>query len=190
VQQTFTVPQQQNFATHTQQSFPPTPLHHGHIQHQPIQANGTVAPNSQKPAYASSFNSMATAGAALAGKSYKKTAKFLSSSKGKKYAMGAGGLLVAGLIGADIGDGFGDGGDLSGGGETFSSGDTAGDYSSGGGGDYAGGGGGYESAASADMAYQNALAQNQMMNDLTAQTNAMSIQGAQSISMAAGNTYV
>lgn len=89
----------------------------------------------------------------MAGKSYKKTAKLLTSSKGKKYAMGAGGLLLAGLIGAEVGDAFGDGGA-----GDFESGD-AGEFSAGDAGDYGAVDGG---AADNSTAYQDQVYQGQM----------------------------
>jgi hypothetical protein len=42
-------------------------------------------------------------GSAL-GKGYKRTSKFLTSSNGKKVMAGTAGLLVAGFIGAEVGD--------------------------------------------------------------------------------------
>jgi hypothetical protein len=89
-------------------------------------------------------------GSAL-GKGYKRTSKFLTSSKGKKVMAGTAGLLVAGFIGAEVGDMLGG----AGGADALAGG--------GGGGDALAGGGGYDSTdMAASQAYYDQVEQGQM----------------------------
>jgi hypothetical protein len=92
-------------------------------------------------------------GSAL-GKGYARTSKFLASSNGKKVMAGTAGLLVAGFIGAEVGDLFGG----AGGAEALAGG---------GGADALAGGGDYGATdLQASQAY-NDMAQQGQMNALS-----------------------
>lgn len=141
------------------------------------------------------------------GKSYKSTTKFLGTKKGMKYAAGGAGVLLAGILGAEVIDGLGDSGDIS-----FDAGsggvDTGGGFDTSGGG-YDASGGGYETGASGGVDAGSSYAQTDMQNMADAnqlameqsiaqqgQMNAMSLAGNDTVvnggllfSAAAGNSY-
>jgi hypothetical protein len=161
----------------------------------PINAKTGFAQSKPAPKFS---NDPMAATASFLGKSYKSTTKFLGTKKGMKYAAGGAGVLLAGILGAEVIDGLGDSDDVSvhGG----SGGIDAGGYDASGGYDAAGGGG-YDAGGSygvgeaQNMADATALAdaqtlanQNQLMslNDMNNQAMA---QGGILMSEAAGNSY-
>ncbi|KAH7138703.1 hypothetical protein B0J11DRAFT_23154 [Dendryphion nanum] len=187
------------------------------FHHQPYNphgpSQGTVpgaVPAGVAAAGAAGYAQKMTAGL---GKATKATGKFFTSSKGKKLALGAGGLLVAGFIGAEIGDAFsgdcgdfggGDmgggeagGGDMSGGGGEYGGGETGGGGEEYGGGEAGGGGGGGEMTveqynqemALMDQQYQSEMALMDQQMAMQNQMNQASLNGAIGISVAAGNSY-
>lgn len=137
------------------------------------------------------------------GKSYKSTTTFLGTKKGMKYAAGGAGVLLAGFLGAEMMDGLGDSGDA------FTDGGSGGGGFDTGGGGYDANGGGYETGESGgvdagssyaqsdvqgmadanSLAMQQALEQQGQMNAQALIGNDVVVQGGQSFSMAAGNSY-
>lgn len=164
-----------------------------------LQQAGTV-PSKPTPKFADDPMAATTS---FLGKSYKSTTTFLGTKKGMKYAAGGAGVLLAGFLGAEMMDGLGDSGDA------FTDGGSGGGGFDTGGGGYDANGGGYETGESGgvdagssyaqsdvqgmadanSLAMQQALEQQGQMNAQALIGNDVVVQGGQSFSMAAGNSY-
>lgn len=156
-----------------------------------------TAPPKPAPKFA---NDPMAATTSFLGKSYKSTTKFLGTKRGLKFAAGGAGVLLAGFLGAEVIDGLGDSGDAftDGGSGGF---DTGGGYDASGGGYETGASGGVDAGSSyaqtdvqgmADansLAMQQALEQQGQMNAQALIGNYVVVQGGQSFSTSAGNSY-